>query len=425
MTSDSNTPSEQPNQPGLSGLEGRDPATASPTPSQAASRDEPVPTASESEPQGQYFAPPTAVAPATVKRPSEFKRGFGKGFGFSLGLLVTFVAVSVIGSIMAVISFAAMMGSVSGDATTATNVIWGTPGAEGRLRAIEINGEIQTSPADGGLFSTGTYGYEIADMLDSLTEEDSDGVVLLVNTPGGSVTGSKAILDATVRYQERTGNKVLVHVSEMSASGGVYSTAAADEIVADYGSMVGSIGVIFGPIARYDGVTAIGSTAIQSGVTTSGGITQEYITAGTGKDFGNPFRDMTEAERTMVQNMVDEYYGGFVDVVSQHRDIPAEKITDELGASVFTGEGAIEAGLVDAVMGREDFFRYAAEQTGLDPDNTAVEAVADPNSLQSLLGVTRSYGVSPAIEADQTVSASFCAAPTILAYYGDPVRACG
>ena len=133
--------------------------------------------------------------------------------------------------------------------------VWGTEGASGNLRAIRISGTIMTDAADGALLSSGTYGYEVADQLDSLKTDQVDGVVLLVNTPGGTITGSKAIADAITRYRERTGKPVLVHVEGSSTSGGVYSTATANEIIADHGSMIGSIGVILGPLPRYKDVS--------------------------------------------------------------------------------------------------------------------------------------------------------------------------
>ena len=72
--------------------------------------------------------------------------------------------------------------------------------------------------------------------------------------------------------------------------------AGADQIVADHGSLVGSIGVVMGPFQRFRDVTGIPGSLLEPGVTTEGGVTEEYLTRGRGKDFGNPFREMTDEE---------------------------------------------------------------------------------------------------------------------------------
>lgn len=372
---------------------------------------------------------PTAPAQAAPAQAGPFRQGFGLGAGLGLGLLATTVAVSLVAGVATLAGLAAALSTVSGTATEGTTTIWGSETSGSRLRALEINGPILTSEAEGGLLVAGVYGYEIAEQLDRLTADDAGGVVLLVNTPGGSITGSRAISDAIVRYRERTGQKVFVHVEGMSASGGVYSTAPADEIFADHGSIVGSIGVIFGPISRYRDVVAIGGTLLESGVTTTGGITQEYITAGTGKDVGNPFRDLTAGERAMLQAITDDEYDRFVDQVATHRGIEKSVIVDELGAGIFSAAQAERIGLVDGTLGRDEFFREAARQSGLDPDQTRVEALREPSTFESLLGMRRSLGSSPALSraavSEGMLSPAICGATTPLVFAGDLAAVCG
>jgi len=359
-----------------------------------------------------------------------FKRGFGSGLGAALGLMAGAVVLSIIGGLFAMISLGMLLGSVTKNgASTSLERVWGTQGASGHLRAIRITGTIMTDAADGAMLAAGTYGYEVADQLDSLKKEEAGAVVLLVNTPGGTITGSKAIADAVTRYRERTGQPVLVHVEGSSTSGGVYSTTTANEIIADHGSMIGSIGVILGPIRRYNGVVANGSTLLQQGVTTTGGINQEYITAGEGKDaLGNPYRDLTEQERQRLQAMVDSDYEGFVAEVVAGRKIDAQRIRNELGAGIFSAQQAVEIGLADSIMGRDEFFRHAATQAGLDPDDTVVEKVAEPRGLSSLLGAKRAWGSSLPLSAmgdGAVASASLCSVTAPIAYAGDLSGACG
>ena len=379
------------------------------------------------------YAPPSgpSIRPEAPPQAEKggFKRGFGTGVGVGLGLMAGFVVLSIVGGLFALISLGMLLNSITKDgASTSLERVWGTEGASGNLRAIRISGTIMTDAADGALLSSGTYGYEVADQLDSLKTDQVDGVVLLVNTPGGTITGSKAIADAITRYRERTGKPVLVHVEGSSTSGGVYSTATANEIIADHGSMIGSIGVILGPLPRYKDVVATGSTLLQQGITTTGGISQEYITAGSGKDLNNPYRDLTEQERQRLQAMVDDDYEIFVAEVAAGRKLDPQSIRNELGAGIFSARQAVNVGLADAVMGRDEFFRHAATAAGRDPDKTVVEKVSEPTGLSSLFGAKRAWGTSLPLSAlgeKAVASADLCSVTAPIAYAGDLSGVCG
>ena len=385
------------------------------------------------EPGINPYAPPSgpSIRPEAPPQAEKggFKRGFGTGVGVGLGLMAGFVVLSIVGGLFALISLGMLLNSITKDgASTSLERVWGTEGASGHLRAIRISGTIMTDAADGALLSSGTYGYEVADQLDSLKTDQVDGVVLLVNTPGGTITGSKAIADAITRYRERTGKPVLVHVEGSSTSGGVYSTATANEIIADHGSMIGSIGVILGPLPRYKDVVATGSTLLQQGITTTGGISQEYITAGSGKDLNNPYRDLTEQERQRLQAMVDDDYEIFVAEVAAGRKLDPQRIRNELGAGIFSARQAVNVGLADAVMGRDEFFRHAATAAGLEPDKTVVEKVSEPTGLSSLFGAKRAWGTSLPLSAlgeKAVASADLCSVTAPIAYAGDLSGVCG
>lgn len=382
-------------------------------------------------PQQHHVPPPQYVTAGPPTQPGGFKRGFGMGTGLGLGLLASFVVISIIGGIFSLMTLGVLVGSVADDptASTATEVVWGESGASGKLRAIEVSGAIMTSGEGGGLFAAGTYGYEVADLLDDLAADDADGVVLLVDTPGGTITGSRAISDAIVRYQERTDNPVVVHVQGMSASGGVYSTAPADAIYADHGSLIGSVGIIYGPFTRLNDVVAIGDSLIEAGVTTTGGITQEYLTKGTGKDFGNSFRDMTEAERQMMDDMLQTEYDRFVEHMVTHRGMDAAALVDEIGAGVFEPGRAEELGFIDGTLGRDEFFREAATLAGLDPEDTLVEGLAAPSGLGALFGVERIYGrsvpLSPVDSTRSMLNRGLCGGTSPLVFAGDLAGVCG
>ncbi len=256
------------------------------------------------------------------------------------------------------------------------------------MLAIPIQGVIQADGGDGFALTESTYGYEIARTIDAVTADDAAGLVLLMDTPGGTINGSRAIADAVERYKKRTGKKVVAFVQGMSASGGMYAMAGADRIIADHGTLVGSIGVIFGPFTRYKDVVGTSGSILESGVSTKGGITQEYLTQGKGKDFGNPFRDMTAQERKVITDGMANEYAEFVAWVSKGRGIPADRIVNDLGAYIYDPKTAIAKKLIDAQLGPDEAFRDTVQLMGLDAATARVAKRSAPTALEQLLGAS-------------------------------------
>lgn len=382
-----------------------------------------APRVPDAPPPPPVWQPLPALLP---RQPSPFRRGFGLGLGASLGAGLVLGAVAL-GLVVVMVLALAGLASGGGESTTTgpvTETVWGEPTAGARLIAVPVTGVILGGASDGATFGGATYGYDVADTIDALTTEDADGLVLELNTPGGTIYGSRAIADAVARYQKRTGNQVMAHVQGMSASGGVYAMAGADQIVADHGSLVGSIGVVMGPFQRFRDVTGIPGSLLEPGVTTEGGITEEYLTRGRGKDFGNPYRDITEEERAVLGAGLDREYGEFVAWVSRSRGIPEQTIVDELGAYVFDSYTAVDRGLVDRVLGREEAYRYAAEMNGADPDDTRVERIVGPGFLESFLGANSPVDGIGATALEPGRSTVCSGAPLVLAYHGELAAAC-
>lgn len=387
------------------------------------------PQATPPRPVATSVAPPPRPgrpAPRVENRDKPFFRGFGTGIGVALGVGAVMLALTLFSAIA--FGLAGRLAGIGSDNTsTLTTHVWGPATASNTVLALNISGAIDG--AGGSMLTTGTYGYEIADQLDALEADDYAGVVLLMDTPGGSIYGSRAIADAVVRYQERTDKKVVAYVQSMSASGGMYSMAPADLIISDYGTMVGSIGVIFGPFERYREVTGLTGNILTSGVMTEGGITSEYLTQGTGKDFGNAWREMTDQEREVYTHGLEVEYAQFVDFVSEHRGIPADTIRNDLGAFMFDPTTAVEKGLVDEIMGRADAFRRTAELGGFDPNDTKVISPAAPSGLAALLGAEArvpGHNIPISATAGLRPTSQICTgSPTVLAYAGDFRAVCG
>ena len=382
-----------------------------------------VPAAPPLAPQPVWV--PAGPAPLAPPARGGFARGFGAGAGAGIGL-GTVVAV---GMIVSALVLGVLAGAATATATgpTALETVWGSESAAHKIRAIRISGVILADSSDGSTLTGGTYGYELAEQIDAIRAEDAAGLLLLINTPGGSINGSKAIADAITRYQQRTRKKVVAHVQGMSASGGMYAMAGADEIIADYGSLIGSIGVIFGPFEQYRDVKATTGTLFTEGYVTTGGIEYSYLTEGKDKDFGNPFRKMKEGERANLQAGLKNVYDDFVTWVATSREIDRDVVTDQLGAHIFDPESAITNRLIDAQMGIDEAYRRAASVMGVDPADTKVVTPAAPGVLEQLLGAKAGIpGQALPLKEGEVASAAICGTtPRALVFHGEPAKVCG
>lgn len=301
-----------------------------------------------------------------------------------------------------------------------TDVLYGDAEANTTIMSIPIKGLIVGDSMDVsdpfGLISQDiTYGYDVKSLLAELSNDDSiAGVVLDINSPGGTIYGANAIAEGVRLYREKTGKPVLAFVSGVAASGAYWAAAATDEIIADMGTSVGSIGVIAGPFQYFDGVTSIDGGAFTGGVVTERGIETTYISAGESKDVGNPYRRLTEKETETLQQMVNNEYDNFVNFVSGRRGITPEVITSTIGAMLYDTTMALELNLIDDVGSREDVFEEMATQVGKDIEDIRVVRDTPSGGLLRMLLEAKSSRETPAVKASSCILSS-----VRLAYHGD------
>jgi protease-4 len=166
-----------------------------------------------------------------------------------------------------------------------------------------------------------------------------------VNSPGGTVTSSDTMYQIVRRFRDKTGKPVVASAQEVMASGGYYVACAADRIVVQPTSVVGSIGVVF-------------ETMQFQGTLDKLGISAKSIKSGSLKDMGSPFKMLRADEERVMQEMVDEYFVRFVGVVRERRPVkepPAPDLTEYAktgyagvySGRVFSGNKAVELGLAD------------------------------------------------------------------------------
>ena len=195
-----------------------------------------------------------------------------------------------------------------------------------------------------------------SDVIRQLKKYSSDNsvpaIVLHINSPGGLVAPSQEIYEEINKAREG-GKKVIASLSSVAASGGYYVACASDTIVSNPGTLTGSIGVIFEfPVAEK--------------LFNKIGLEFEVVKSGELKDMGTYARRMTEKERDVLQELINDTYDQFVEVVVEQRGIPKEEVLEFADGRVFTGRKAKELGLVDLLGNLEDAIKIAGEMGGIE-----------------------------------------------------------
>ncbi|URR36330.1 S49 family peptidase [Thermosynechococcus sp. HN-54] len=233
------------------------------------------------------------------------------------GTLTFFFTLGVVGFSATV--FFALLGVLLAPAseTSPYEHVSGKETSRDRILRIDITGLILGSPQneEDTFFAPlvgVTYGYEVQQQLaEAAKDKTIKAVFLNISTPGGTIFGSQAIAEGTKAYREATQNPVYAFVEGISASGGVWAMVAADKIYADHGSMIGSIGILGPSIFYYDRPTSLDNGLFLGGVTANS-IEERTLSAGRGKDVGNPFRRLTPQEIQVFQAGLEQEYTKFL-----------------------------------------------------------------------------------------------------------------
>lgn len=185
-------------------------------------------------------------------------------------------------------------------------------------------------------------------------------IVLRIDSPGGGVVPSQEIYDAVKRIRAKHNKAVIASLGSVAASGGYYIAAATDRIVANPGTLTGSIGVIM-------------ETANVEGLLQKIGVEGVVIKSGKYKDVGSPLRKMSEEERALLQNVMDDVHRQFIEAVAEGREIELKDAQALADGRIFTGRQAKEVQLVDEIGDLEDAIQLAADVVGIEGEPKVVE----------------------------------------------------
>ncbi len=231
-------------------------------------------------------------------------------------------------------------------------VIKGT--GNNKIAVIPIKGVITAQSTKNLLVETPSIVENVKKQLDQAREDNAvKAVILDVDSPGGGITASDIIYKEIVSFKETTGKKVIVIMRDVAASGAYYISAAADRIIAHPTSVTGSIGVIM-PLVN------VAPLAEKFGISIAS------IKSGDMKDIGSPFKEMSDEERKVLRDIVDEMYTRFLQIISDGRNMKIEDVRKLADGRIFTGSQAVENGLVDQLGYIEDTIAVAKEMSGLE-----------------------------------------------------------
>lgn len=211
-----------------------------------------------------------------------------------------------------------------------------------------------------------------AALREAAADDEVSAIVLRVNSPGGSVTGSETIWREVVRATE-AGKPVIASMGAVAASGGYYVSMAADEIIANAGTITGSIGVITGKLV---------SRQLKEKL----GIGSDTVRTNTNADAWSSNAPFTDEQHAHVEAEADLFYADFVERVAAGRDLTVAAVDDVARGRVWTGADAKDRGLVDELGGLRTAIDRAKVRAGLNAD-AEVRIVNYPGS--SVLDVLR------------------------------------
>lgn len=239
---------------------------------------------------------------------------------------------------------------------------------------VYVDGPIMLGKAEASPFggSAGAFSEPIRKALDEAARDDKvKAVVLRVDSPGGSAIASEIILNATKRVKEK--KPLVISMGNVAGSGGYYVACGSDTIFADSGTITGSIGVVAGKLATTEAWEQWGIHFSPNARGKKSGILSS----------GNKF---SEEERKELQGWMDEVYGVFKGHVTKIRGDRLKKPIDELaGGRVYTGQQALELGLVDKIGTLSDAIAFAASSAKI-TDYDLRMLPKPTNFLESLLG---------------------------------------
>ncbi len=193
----------------------------------------------------------------------------------------------------------------------------------------------------------------IEDLQQYVADDGVKAIVLRVDSPGGGVGPAQEIYREIMRIRTTSKKKVVTSMGSVAASGGYYIACASDRIVANPGTITGSIGVIMQFSNLEELLKKIGVKGV-------------VLKSGEHKDIGSPFREMTPEEKRIMQEVLDNVHQQFIQAVAEGRKLEISKVAQIADGRILTGEQAKNLGLVDQLGNLQDTIDVTAKMVGIE-----------------------------------------------------------
>ena len=219
---------------------------------------------------------------------------------------------------------------------------------------------------------------EIVETLNDFNKNnDINGIIVRINSPGGAVAPSQEIFEAVNKISLEDKKPIIASISSTGASGGYYIAIGADKIMANSGSIVGSIGVIISfPIAK--------------SLLDKVGLKFETFASGEYKDSGSPYRDVNLNDQDYFKEIVNDMHNQFITEVSKQRNISIKKIEALANGKIYTGKMAYENNLIDTLGTFEDALILTKNMSNIKGEINLIYPDKDEPFLYDLIGMNTS-----------------------------------
>ncbi|MDX2439973.1 MAG: signal peptide peptidase SppA, partial [Desulfobacterales bacterium] len=225
-----------------------------------------------------------------------------------------------------------------------------------KILVIPIKGEISGSTSKGLIFTKPSMIQEVVSQLKQAEKDKAiKAIILKIDSPGGTVTASDILYHEILAFKNRTGIKLVAAMMDVAASGGYYIALPADFIMAHPTTITGSIGVIFMQPKVNSLMEKIG-------------VGLDINKSGKNKDMGSPFRNTTDEERKLFQDLTDELGKRFINLVSINRKLEKNQLAEISTARIYLAPKALELGLIDKIGYLDDAISETKKLAGLSQD---------------------------------------------------------
>jgi protease IV len=214
-------------------------------------------------------------------------------------------------------------------------------------RSFKLHQNIGVIPIEGVISDSGDIVDQIEEFAD---DQDIRAVVLRIDSPGGAVAPAQEIYQAVLELKKK--KKVIVSMGSVAASGGYLIAVASDRILANPGTITGSISAVMHHANIEELMKKIG-------------VASSVVKSGKFKDIGSPTRKMTDEEKAIIQGIIDDIYNQFVEVIVQNRKMPVQDVLQLADGRIFSGRQAKKLGLIDDLGGFSDAVALAGRLAGI------------------------------------------------------------